>query len=60
MINLAMHAFRRAVVECGGTEESEIVNGNYANSFRRPPTVGRFRVTSSSGLSKFHLRVIEL
>jgi hypothetical protein len=37
------------------TEESEIVDNGYANRFRRPPTVGRFRVTS--GISKFQQRV---
>ena len=51
--NACMHTFRPAVVTCVETEESENVNGNYASSFRRPPTVGRFRVTSGS--SKFHL-----
>ena len=53
MSMLAMHVFGRAIVACMGTEESEIVNDDYARSFRRPPTVGRFRVIS--GLSKFHL-----
>jgi hypothetical protein len=44
--------FRPAVVTCVRTEESEIVDGGYASRFRRPPTVGQFRVTS--GMSKFH------
>ena len=35
-----------------GTDEAELVVPGYASSFRRPPTVGRFRVTS--GQSECH------
>ena len=35
-----------------GTNEAELVVPAYANSFRRPPTVGQFRVTS--GQSECH------
>ena len=45
------HIYRPAVVTCVKTDESESVVLGYANSFRRPPTVGQFRVTS--GQSKY-------
>ncbi len=52
MTCIKLDVFRPAVVTCVGTEESEVVDRGYANSFIRSPTVGRFRVTS--GMSKLH------
>ena len=40
--------FRPAVVTCVKTDEAEDVDPEYANRFRRLPTVGQFRITSGT------------
>ena len=41
-----------------GTEESEDVDSGYASRFRRPPTVGQFRITSGLCKSMTHKNYI--